>query len=187
MPSVGSGARRQAIREARSKHRIGIPKVLNIWTTHQFWLGFFGALGIPASRVVFSSDTSEDQMRQYGSGRGTVDCCYPVKCISGHYGELLFGQKQKLDILFSPMIYTLPSFMSGHVARTLTCPRVMAAPENIKAGFVKGRDVFAAAGIAYPAPFGSPDEARVGAKEAFAGVGDGRPRLGRRGGGAGGG
>ena len=113
MPSVGSGARRQAIHEARSKHRIGIPKVLNIWTTHQFWLGFFGALGIPASRVVFSSDTSEDQMRQYGSGRGTVDCCYPVKCMSGHYGELLFGQKRKIDILFSPMIYSLDSFLAA--------------------------------------------------------------------------
>jgi len=111
-------------------------------------MGLFGALGVDPRNVVFSSDTSEEQGRQFGKGRGTVDCCYPVKCISGHYGELLFGQKQKLDVLFSPMIYTLPSFMSGHVARTLTCPRVMAAPENIKAGFIKERDVFAEAGIA---------------------------------------
>ena len=97
-------------------------------------MGLFGALGVDPRNVVFSSDTSEEQGRQFGKGRGTVDCCYPVKCISGHYGELLFGQKQKLDILLSPMIYTLPSFLSGHVAKTLTCPRVMAAPENIKAG-----------------------------------------------------
>src|SRR6266404_490610 len=153
MPSVGSGARRQAICEARSKHRIGIPKVLNIWTTHQFWLGFFGALGIPASRVVFSSDTSEDQMRQYGSGRGTVDCCYPVKCMSGHYGELLFGQKRKIDILFSPMIYSLDSFLRGHVIDSLACPRVMAAPESIKAGFTKERDAFAESGVRYVSPW----------------------------------
>ncbi len=152
MPSVGSGARRQAIRETRSKHRIGIPKVLNIWTTHQFWLGFFGALGIPASRVVFSSDTSEDQMRQYGSGRGTVDCCYPVKCMSGHYGELLFGQKRKIDILFSPMIYSLDSFLRGHVIDSLACPRVMAAPESIKAGFTKEKDIFAESGVRYVSP-----------------------------------
>ena len=79
---------------------------------------------------------------QFGKGRGTVDCCYPVKCISGHYGELVFGQKQKLDILLSPMIYNLPSFLSGHVAKTLTCPRVMAAPENIKAGVDSGRYYF---------------------------------------------
>ena len=43
-------------KEARAKHRIGFPRILNIWTTHQFWLGFFEALGIPNNRVVFSSD-----------------------------------------------------------------------------------------------------------------------------------
>ena len=43
--------------------------------------------------MTFSSDTSEEQYRNFGRGRGTVDCCYPVKCISGHYGELIFGLK----------------------------------------------------------------------------------------------
>ena len=57
--------------------------------------------------------------------------------MSGHYGELIFGQKRKIDILFSPMIRTLPSFMIGHVVDSLACPRVMAGPENIKAGFIK--------------------------------------------------
>jgi len=152
MPFVVPGADRKAIREARSKHRIGIPKVLNVWTTHQFWLGFFGALGIPNNRVVFSSDTSEEQMREHGRGRGTVDCCYPVKCVSGHYGELLFGQKRKIDVLFSPMIYSLDSFLRGHVMDSLACPRVMAAPENIKAGFIKEKDVFAESGVRYVAP-----------------------------------
>src|SRR6266850_7943210 len=151
----------------RAELRVGIPRVLNLWSTHQFWVGFFDALGIEARRLEFSSDSSEDQARQFGKGRGTVDCCYPVKCISGHYGELLFGQKQKLDILFSPMIYTLPSFMSGHVARTLTCPRVMAAPENIKAGFVKERDVFAEHGMRYVSPFVSLDEPKLVPKQLF--------------------
>src|SRR3954465_5616502 len=138
-----ASAATRAKRKDRSTLRVGIPKVLNIWTTHQFWVGFLKELGVSSENIIFSSDTSEEQGRQYGKGRGTVDCCYPVKCISGHYGELIFGQREKLDILFSPMIYTLPSFLSGHVARTLTCPRVMAAPENIKAGFSKERDVFA--------------------------------------------
>jgi predicted nucleotide-binding protein (sugar kinase/HSP70/actin superfamily) len=128
-------------------------------------VGFFGELGVEARQLVFSSDTSEEQGRQFGKGRGTVDCCYPVKCIAGHYGELIFGQREKLDILFSPMIYNLPSFLSGHVARTLTCPRVMAAPENIKAGFMKERDVFAEQGIRYAAPFVSLDEPRLVPKQ----------------------
>ncbi len=137
----------------RSQIRVGIPKVLNIWSTHQFWVGFLKALGVASENIVFSSDTSEEQFRDFGKGRGTVDCCYPVKCISGHYGELVFGQKKKINILLSPMIYSLPSFLRGHVAETLTCTRVMAGPENIKAGFLKERDVFAETGVTYLSPF----------------------------------
>jgi predicted nucleotide-binding protein (sugar kinase/HSP70/actin superfamily) len=137
----------------RSQLRVGIPKVLNIWTTHQFWVGFLKALGVASENIVFSSDTSEEQGREFGKGRGTVDCCYPVKCISGHYGELIFGQKKKINILFSPMIHSLPSILHGHVVDTVTCTRVMAGPENIKAGFMKERDVFAENDIVYASPF----------------------------------
>jgi len=137
----------------RSRLRVGIPKVLNVWSTSQFWVGFLRELGISPENIVFSSDTSEEQGREYGKGRGTVDCCYPVKCMSGHYGELLFGQKRKIDVLFSPMIHSLPSILHGHVVDTVTCTRVMAGPENIKAGFLKERDVFAEAGVVHASPF----------------------------------
>ena len=140
-------------------------------------MGFFTALGVEPRRLVFSSDTSEEQGRQFGKGRGTVDCCYPVKCVAGHYGELIFGQREKLDVLFSPMIYNLPSFLSGHVARTLACPRVMAAPENIKAGFMKERDVFAEQGIRYAAPLVSLDEPRLVPKQLWEGLRDTIPAL----------
>ncbi len=137
----------------RSQLRVGIPKVLNIWSTHQFWVGFLKALGIASENIVFSSDTSEEQGREFGKGRGTVDCCYPVKCMSGHYGELIFGQKNRINILLSPMIHSLPSILHGHVVDTVTCTRVMAGPENIKAGFLKERDVFLENGIRYASPF----------------------------------
>jgi predicted nucleotide-binding protein (sugar kinase/HSP70/actin superfamily) len=140
-------------RKDRSAIRVGIPRVLNVWSTHQFWVGFLRELGIAHENIVFSSDTSEEQGRDFGKGRGTVDCCYPVKSISGHYGELVFGQKKKIDILLSPMIYSMPSVLRGHVLDTLTCTRVMAGPDNIKAGFLKERDVFAENGIVYTAPF----------------------------------
>ena len=29
--------------------RVGIPRVLNLWSTHQFWIGFLGALGLVAN------------------------------------------------------------------------------------------------------------------------------------------
>src|SRR5579862_8404871 len=137
----------------RSGVRVGIPKVLNVWSTHQFWVGFLRDIGIASENIVFSSDTSEEQGREFGKGRGTVDCCYPVKAMSGHYGELIFGQKKKLNVIMSPMIYSLPSFMHGHVVDTVTCTRVMAGPENIRAGFLKEGDVFGDAGITYSSPF----------------------------------
>ena len=137
----------------RSQLRVGIPKVLNIWTTSQFWVGFLKGLGVASENIIFSSDTSEEQGREFGKGRGTVDCCYPVKCISGHYGELVFGQKRKINVLLSPMIHSLPSILHGHVVDTVTCTRVMAGPENIKAGFLKERDIFGENGIVYASPF----------------------------------
>lgn len=163
--------------QARAKLRVGIPRVLNLWSTHQFWIGFLEALGIEARRIEFSSDTSEDQAREFAKGRGTVDCCYPVKCMSGHYGELLARTKRKIDILFSPMVYTLPSCLNGHIMASLSCPRVMAAPENIKAGFIKERDAFAEAGVRYVAPLVSLGDPPVVPKQLFGGLKDVIPGL----------
>ena len=154
----------------RSRLRVGIPKVLNIWSTHQFWIGFLKAVGIAAENIVFSSDTSEEQGREFGKGRGTVDCCYPVKCMSGHYGELIFGQKRKIDILLSPLIHSLPSVLHGHVVDTVTCTRVMAGPENIKAGFLKERDVFMENGIRYASPFVSLGDRHMVSKQLHHGL-----------------
>lgn len=153
--------RPSAGRRSRPSLRVGIPKVLSVWSTHQFWWAFLTALGIDPGSIVFSSDTSEEQGRQFGKGRGTVDCCYPVKCVSGHYGELLFARKKKPDVLLSPMIYSLPSFLKGHAADTLACPRVMAAPETVKAGFTRERDAFAESGVRYVSPLVSLGEPRL--------------------------
>jgi predicted nucleotide-binding protein (sugar kinase/HSP70/actin superfamily) len=156
----------------RSQLRVGIPKVLNIWSTHQFWVGFLKTLGVAAENIVFSSDTSEEQGREFGKGRGTVDCCYPVKCISGHYGELIFGQKKKINILLSPMIHSLPSILHGHVVDTVTCTRVMAGPENIKAGFLKEIDVFAESNLKYASPFVSLGDRHMVTEQLHAGLRD---------------
>jgi predicted nucleotide-binding protein (sugar kinase/HSP70/actin superfamily) len=156
----------------RSQLRVGIPKVLNIWTTSQFWVGFLKSLGVASENIVWSSDTSEEQGREFGKGRGTVDCCYPVKCMSGHYGELIFGQKKKINILFSPMIHSLPSILHGHVVDTVTCTRVMAGPESVKAGFMKERDVFAENGVVYASPFASLGDRNMVADQLYSSLKD---------------
>lgn len=167
---------RSTAAKPRAEMRVGIPRTLNLWSTHQFWVGFLGALGI--GKIDFSSDTSEEQAREFGKGRGTVDCCYPVKCISGHYGELLARKgRRKIDVLLSPMIYSLPSFLAGQVADTLACPRVMAASENIKSGFVKESDVFAEHGIRYAAPFVSLGDRPLVPKQLYEGLRDFIPGL----------
>ena len=164
--------------KARSQLRVGIPRVLNMWSTHQFWLGFLEALGIDARHVEFSGDSSEDQARSFGKGRGTVDCCYPVKCVSGHYGELLQLKKhRKIDILFSPMIYSLPSYLGTDVLASLACPRVMAAPENIKAGFLKEGDAFAEQGVRYVAPLVSLGDRPLVPKQLYEGLKNALPGL----------
>jgi predicted nucleotide-binding protein (sugar kinase/HSP70/actin superfamily) len=175
-PSAAPGPHPDA--KPRAKLRVGIPRVLNLWSTHQFWIGFFEALGIEARHLEFSSDSSEDQARQFAKGRGTVDCCYPVKCINGHYGELLARAKHhKIDILFSPMIYSLPSYLKGHVLESLACPRVMAAPENIKAGFIKEKDLFAEQGVRHVSPLVSLGDAPLVPKQLFGALADVLPGL----------
>lgn len=170
-PSAGSAPSIPA--KPRSGLRVGIPRTLNLWSTHQFWLGFLEALGIDARRIEFSSDSSEEQARQFGKGRGTVDCCYPVKCISGHYGELLARDKHhRIDVLLSPMVYSLPSYLGGHVLASLACPRVMAAPENIKAGFLKEKDAFAECGVRYAAPLVALADPPLAARQLFEGLRD---------------
>ncbi|MEE8300938.1 MAG: acyl-CoA dehydratase activase-related protein, partial [Candidatus Tectomicrobia bacterium] len=65
------------------------------------------------------------------------------------------------------MIYSLPSFLTGHVQDSIACPRVMAAPENIKAGFMKEGDVFAERGIRYVSPFVALGDPPVVPKQLF--------------------
>lgn len=160
----------------RAQMRIGIPRTLNLWSTHQFWIGFLEDLGM--TRIDFSSDTSEEQTREFGKGRGTVDCCHPVKCMSGHYGELLARKAhRKIDVLLSPMIHSLPSYLHGHVVASLTCPRVMAAPENIKSGFQKEKDLFAEHGIQYATPFVALGDRPIVSKQLYEGLRDFIPGL----------
>lgn len=96
-----------------------------------------------------------------------MDCCYPVKCLAGHYGELIHGQKKKIDILFSPMILSLPSFLGGSVDDSLSCPRVMAAPENIRSGFQREGDIFERETIKLVSPVVALAERRLASRQLF--------------------
>jgi predicted nucleotide-binding protein (sugar kinase/HSP70/actin superfamily) len=113
-----------------------LPKALSLWSTHRFWLGLLLELGVKPRNIVLSSDTSEAQFRQFAKGRVAVETCFPAKCLSGHVGQLLLGQRRPLDLVLCPMIYSLPRFFADRVQDTLTCSRDMGAVESIKSSFV---------------------------------------------------
>ncbi|MEE9610847.1 MAG: acyl-CoA dehydratase activase-related protein, partial [Desulfatiglandales bacterium] len=75
--------------------------------------------------------------------------------------------RKKIQVLLSPMIHSIPSPLSGHVQDTLSCPRVMAGPECIKAGFLKEKDVFKETGITYVSPFVSLGDPPVVPKQLY--------------------
>ncbi len=157
-------------RKRKISLRVGIPKALGVWSTHRFWIRFLKELGVPSRNILFSSDTSEEQYREYGKGRIGMDSCYPVKCLAGHIGELLLSGK--VDVLLVPKIYSLPSFLRGHVMDSLSCTRVMMGPENIRACFVKEVDEFSRLGVRYVSPFVSFAQPHLLPKQLHESLGD---------------
>lgn len=145
----------------RARLRIGIPRVLNIWTVAPFLRTYFETLGIPRQQVVFSDYTTE-QLWQEGGKYGSVDPCYPAKVTQAHVHNLLFhhhSDKKPLDYIFFPCITDIGSPLK-HVMAQSSCPIVAGAPLVIQAAFTKETDFFAARGISYlnPAlPFTEPE------------------------------
>jgi activator of 2-hydroxyglutaryl-CoA dehydratase/predicted nucleotide-binding protein (sugar kinase/HSP70/actin superfamily) len=137
----------------RAKVRIGIPKVLNIWSTGPFWRTYFETLGVKLQHVVFSDDTSEEMWLE-GGKYGSIDPCYPSKVAQAHVHNLLFthhSEEKPLDYIFFPCITHIETQMVG-VMDTASCPIVAGAPKVMKAAFTKEIDFFAQRGIRYIDP-----------------------------------
>lgn len=138
--------------ELRSRIRIGIPKVLNIWSTAPFWRTYFETLGIDQKNIVFSDNTSEE-MWQQGGKYGSIDPCYPSKVAQAHVHNLLFKhhEKKPLDYIFFPCITHIPTHLHN-VMDSASCPIVAGAPNVIKAAFTKEINFFETKGVVYVDP-----------------------------------
>lgn len=157
--------------ERRGKIRIGIPKVLNIWSTAPFWRTYFETLGITGRNIVFSDNTSEE-MWQEGGKYGSIDPCYPSKVAQAHVHNLLFKhhEQKALDYVFFPCITLIPTHLHN-VMDSASCPIVAGAPNVIKAAFTKEVNFFETRGIAYLDPavtFTEPNMMKKQLFEAFA-------------------
>jgi len=129
--------------------RIGMPRVLNMYSMTPIFTGYFASLGIKAENIVYSDYTSEELYKE-GAKRGAIDPCFPSKLGIPHVHNLLYKvhAKKPLDIIFFPMIDCLTSPLS-HVQATRTCPTVATTPEAVKAAFTKEGDLFKEKGIQF--------------------------------------
>jgi predicted CoA-substrate-specific enzyme activase len=137
----------------RARIRVGIPKVLNIWSTAPFWRTYLETVGIQRQNVVFSDYTSEELWIE-GGKYGSIDPCYPSKVAQAHIHNLLFhhhSDDKKLDYIFFPCITHVGSELK-HLMDTTSCPIVAGAPEVMRAAFTKETDFFAERGIKYLSP-----------------------------------
>ena len=138
--------------EYRAEVRVGIPKVLNIYTAAPLFRTFFETAGLNPRNVVFSDFTSEE-MWAAGNKYGSIDPCFPAKVAQAHIHNLLNDKhkEKRLSFIFFPCITNLPSFVEGMVDST-SCPIVAGTPMVVRAAFTKQVDFFARAGIDYVCP-----------------------------------
>ncbi|MFW6181345.1 MAG: acyl-CoA dehydratase activase-related protein, partial [Spirochaetota bacterium] len=123
---------------------VGIPRVLNLYSTAPFFSAFFAHLG---ARVVFSGPTTLEWFART-SGRGCIDPCFPTKAALSHVYQLLcMGD---VTHLFFPCIRSLRPDM--HAELHWSCAALAAAPEAVKAALTMGTDEFASRGAVYLDP-----------------------------------
>ncbi len=152
--------RRRQISAKREKIRIGIPRVLGMFSYAPLFNAYFESLGIPPPNIVYSDFTNEEMFR-VGSKRGSIDPCYPSKLALAHVHNLLFDKHKRkaLNCIFLPMFDVLRSSLVN-IRASNACPTAALTPEVVRAAFTKEADLFAQNGIAYLDPlldFSKPD------------------------------
>jgi predicted nucleotide-binding protein (sugar kinase/HSP70/actin superfamily) len=136
----------------RGKVRIGIPRVLNIYTYAPLFNAYLESLGVQPENIVYSDYTSSELYRM-GASRGAIDPCFPAKIGISHVYNLIQEKHRKnpLNVIFFPMYDVLHSPLEK-LTGTNACPTVTATPETVKAAFTKENDVFRENNLQYINP-----------------------------------
>jgi predicted nucleotide-binding protein (sugar kinase/HSP70/actin superfamily) len=147
-----SANERIPLMENRKKLRVGIPRVLNIYTYAPLFNGYLESLGVQPENIIYSDYTSSDLYRA-GASRGAIDPCFPAKIGISHVYNLIQEKHRKkpLNVIFFPMYDVLTSPLVKIVGAN-ACPTVTATPETVKAAFTKENDVFAEHNVKYVDP-----------------------------------
>ena len=155
---TAAARRRVELMKKRAAVRIGIPRVLNMYSMAPLFTGYLAAIGVKPENIVYSDYTTE-QLYKEGAKRGAIDPCFPSKLGIPHVHNLLqvVHAKKPLDIIFFPMIDCLTSDLHGAQA-SRSCPTVAATPEAVKAAFTKEGDLFKEKGVLYLDTFVNPSK-----------------------------
>ncbi|MFQ5663886.1 MAG: BadF/BadG/BcrA/BcrD ATPase family protein [Terriglobia bacterium] len=158
---------RVALMKRRQEIKLGMPRLLNMYSTGPFWMGYFESLGLQPENLIWSDFTSE-QLYKEGAKRGAIDPCFPSKVGIPHVHNLLhvIHPKKKLDCIFFPMIDDLTTDLR-HTQGTRACPTVTATPAAVKAAFTKEGDVFAEKGVRYLDPLVNMSQPGLLARQLF--------------------
>ncbi|HKX12336.1 MAG TPA: acyl-CoA dehydratase activase-related protein, partial [bacterium] len=159
--------------ERRRGLRVGIPKVLNIYSSAPIWKTYFECLGLMPNNIVFSDYTSEEMWAE-GGKYGSIDPCYPSKVSQAHIHNLLFHKhkpEKPLNYIFFPILTHIPSGLKN-VMDDACCPIVAGAPEVMKAAFTKENNFFAERGITYLDPALTLNEKHLFKKQMFNAFGE---------------
>ncbi len=167
--------RRRVSMLRRDRIRIGIPRVMAMYSFAPLFTAYFESLGIPGGNIVFSDNTSEEMYR-LGAKRGSIDPCYPSKLALAHVHNLLFvkHRRKPIDCIFFPMFDVLRSPLVN-LRATNACPTTSLTPEVVKAAFTKELDLFKENGVAYVRPLLDVSKPQLLARQLF---GAWRPILG---------
>src|SRR5579883_396842 len=151
----------------RAELRIGMPKALNMYSCGPFFTAYFESLGVKAENIFWSDYTSE-QLYKEGAKRGAIDPCFPSKVGIPHVHNLLYAvhPKKKLDIIFFPMIDSLPTFLK-HTQSNRACPTVTATPASVKAAFTKEGNLFEEKGVIWRDTLICLDNVKVAHRQMF--------------------
>jgi len=147
-----SDKERRELMENRKTIRVGIPRVLNIYTYAPLFNAYFESLGVQPENIIYSDYTSSELYRA-GASRGAIDPCFPAKIGISHVYNLIQEKHRKkpLNAIFFPMYDVLHSPLVKIVGAN-ACPTVTATPETVKAAFTKENDVFAEHNVKYIDP-----------------------------------
>jgi len=139
--------KRVELMKKRAEIKIGMPKALNMYSCGPFFTTYFESLGVKAENIFWSEYTSE-QLYKEGAKRGAIDPCFPSKVGIPHVHNLLYSihPKKNLDVIFFPMIDSLPTFLYK-TQSSRACPTVTATPASVKAAFTKESDLFTEKGV----------------------------------------